>query len=146
MRDLSISEKNVLTINDGRSGSGIELHYRNPTTEEEAAYQIKMVRRQGKKVILNLHPTRVEFGLKILTGFRAGDFGFEGKPVSPDPASENYREDWKDLVKAGASDIIAILGRTVFEGATVESDVEIEDLTDEVIEEAVPLEKSSKSS
>lgn len=142
MRDLSVNQKNILIINDGRSGSTLELYYRNPTTEEEAGYQVKMVKRQGKKVILNLHPTRIEYGLKVLTGFREGDFGLDGKVISSDPSSENYREDWKELFKQGASDIIAILGRTVFEGATVEGNVDIEEITGEVIEEAAPLAQS----
>jgi hypothetical protein len=70
MRDLTKNDRNKMVINDARSGSEIELYYRNPTTQEEVEYQAKLFKRQGKKMLINAFGTRLEMGLKILTGFR----------------------------------------------------------------------------
>ncbi len=142
MRELQPSEKNEIAIKDTRSGSEVVFYYRTPTPAEVASYQARQVKRQGKKVVLNIYPTRLEFGLKVLTGFRSGDFGFEGKPVSSEPGSEGYREDWKAIVEKGAHDLVTTMARIVFENATVdESAIE---LVEELVEgeEAVPLAKS----
>lgn len=126
MRDLKASEKNKLTINDSRSGTEIELYYRNPTTQEEVQYQSKLIKRQGKKVLINAFETRLEMGLKILIGFRDGSFGFDGKPISSEPTSPNYREDWKDLLKESAADIITVFAFHIFEGARIDTGVDFE--------------------
>lgn len=142
MRDLKKNEKNVLAINDARSGSEIELYYRNPTTQEEVAFNNSFVKRKGNKMVLNAYATRLEFGLKIMTGFREGDFGYEGKPISSEPASANYREDWKEIVKDGAHDIVVTLARAVFEGTKAKAVVEDVELEEENLEEISPLPKS----
>lgn len=85
MRELKTSDKNKLTIADARSGTEIELYYRTPAPSEEVAYQARLIKRKGNKVVFNSHETRLEFGFKILTGFRDGDFGIDGKPLSSDP-------------------------------------------------------------
>lgn len=141
MRELQASDRNEIEIKDSRSGSGILLYYRNPTPEEQASYQARMIKRKGNKVTLNLYPTRLEFGLKVITGFRDGDFGFGGKPISSDSSAENYREDWKEVVRAGAHDIVTTLGRVVFENTSVEEAIEIEE-ADVLEEDAVPLGQS----
>ena len=126
MRDLKQSDRNVLRISDAISGSEIELYYRMPTTSEQVAYQSKLVKRQGKKVVIHAFDTRLEYGLKILTGFREGDFGFDGKPVASDNQSPNFREDWKELLTQSAPDIINAFAMTIFEGARVEQDIDVE--------------------
>lgn len=141
MRELGSSEKNKLTIKDARSGSEIELYYRNPTTTEIAGYQKSLVKKRGNKVIMNTHQTRLEFGLKVLTGFKEGDFGLDGKPISSDTNSPAFRTDWKDVVATGAQDLILILARVVFEGASIKGD-EPEVIGEEEIENTVPLDKS----
>lgn len=141
MRDLTRSEKNKLTIHDARSGTDIELYYRNPTTQEEVQYQSKSIKRIGRKIVVNTFETRLEMGLQILTGFREGDFGFDGKPISSDPASPNYREDWKELLKENAADIIATFAFTIFEGTrTSDSGIDFEIAGEEDI---VPFRRSS---
>lgn len=140
MRELINSEINKLSITDVRSGTDIELHYRNPDPSEEVSYQTKLVRRKGTKIITRGYQTRLEFGLKILTGFREGDFSVQGKPISADPKSPNYREDWREIVKNGASDLIRLLAMTVFEGARLKQEDIVID-TEEVIEDAGPLDK-----
>lgn len=126
MRDLAKSDKNKLLIQDGISGTEIELYYRMPNTQEMVAYQNQMVKKVGRKVVLNTFETRLKWGIEILTGFREGDFGFEGKPISSDEKSPNYREDWKKIIKEGAADIVSTLALTVFEGVRVDTGVSLE--------------------
>ena len=49
MRDLDVSATNKIVISDARSGTEIELYYRNPTTQEEVEYQSKLYKRRGNK-------------------------------------------------------------------------------------------------
>ncbi|WKZ32924.1 MAG: hypothetical protein QY316_00525 [Thermodesulfobacteriota bacterium] len=141
MRELTRSEKNTLTVLDSRSGSEIELYYRNPTSREEALYQSRLMKKKGGKIVVRSFDVRAEFGLKILTGFRTGDFGVGGEPISSDPNDPNYRDDWKMIVAEGASDIVRTLALAVFEGVRVDSadDIDIEEVIDE---EPAPLEKN----
>lgn len=138
MRDLKPSDRNKMTITDARSGSEIELYYRTPTTQEEVQYQTRLLKKQGKKVLINAFETRLEMGLKILTGFREGDFGVDGTPISSDPSSPNYREDWKELLKQGAADIISTFAFHVFEGARVDTGIDM-DFDFQEVEDASPL-------
>ena len=137
MRELKTSDKNSLIINDARSGTEIELYYRTPTTQEEVQYQSKLIKKQGKKMLINAFETRLEMGLKILTGFREGDFGYDGKPIASDPSSSNYREDWKELLRNFAADIVTVFAFHVFEGARVNTGIDI-DFAEEA-EETLPL-------
>uniref|UniRef100_A0A6M3L271 Uncharacterized protein n=1 Tax=viral metagenome TaxID=1070528 RepID=A0A6M3L271_9ZZZZ len=121
MRDLTITERNKLTIQDGRTGDDIVLYYRNPTSAEEVDYQNSLFKRKGRKLITNVPQTRITFALRIITGFGEGAFGYEGKEISADPSSVNYRSDWKDLLKACASDILSAFSQAIFEGTKVES-------------------------
>lgn len=145
MRDLTRSDKNKMVINDARSGSEIELYYRNPTTQEEVEYQSKLFKRQGKKMLINAFSTRLEMGLKILTGFREGDFGIEGKPISSDPQSQNYKENWKELLKENAADIITAFSFAVFEGARIDTGTEMDFESVGEAEDIIPFPKSSES-
>lgn len=142
MRDLKRSDKNKLIINDSISGSELELYYRMPETAEMVAYQNRLIKRQGKKILMNAFETRLDMGLKIITGFRDGDFGIDGQPIASDPASANYRENWKELLKESAADIITTLAFTVFEGARVDTGIDFEV---EGAEEIIPFPKSSES-
>lgn len=145
MRDLTRSDKNKMVINDARSGSEIELYYRNPTTQEEVEYQSKLFKRQGKKMLINAFSTRLEMGLKILTGFREGDFGIEGKAISADPQSQHYKENWKELLKENAADIITAFSFAVFEGARIDTGTEMDFEIAGEAEEVIPFPKSSES-
>lgn len=121
MRDLAPGGKNLLKINDAVSGTKIELEYRMPTTQEMVQYQARQVHRANGKVILRPFETRLDYGIKILTGIRDGDFGYEGKPISCNPTSADYKENWKELLKESAADIVTTLAITVFEGARVDT-------------------------
>lgn len=145
MRDLTKSDKNKMVVNDARSGSEIELYYRNPTTHEEVEYQSKLFKRLGKKVLINAFSTRLEMGLKILTGFREGDFGIEGKVISSDPSRPDYKENWKELLKENAADIVTAFSFAVFEGARIDTGAIVDFETAEEAEEIIPFPKSSES-
>lgn len=119
MRDLTPSDRNEITINDTRSGTEIKLFYRNPRTQEEVGYQAALFLRKGGKLKINAFETRMKYGMAILTGIREGDFGIDGKPISSDIASPNYREDWKALIAAQAPDIVTTFAFAIFEGARV---------------------------
>jgi len=141
MRDLKPTDKNELVVHDAISGTDIVLYYRLPTTSERIAYQRALIRKTGKKVVLRAGEARQEFGLKILTGIREGDFGYDGKTISSDPKSERYRDDWKQLVGETAGDLVEVLALTVFEGArtaTAPTDFDFDEG-----EEATPLPTTS---
>lgn len=140
MRDLKPTDKNELVVLDAISGTDIVLYYRTPTTSERVAYQRAQIKKEGKKIKIRASQARQEFGLKILTGFADGAFGYDGRPISSNPEAANYREDWKDLVLAQAADLVEVLALTVFEGARVEAPA---DLDFEGAEEPAPLGRTS---
>jgi len=116
MRDLT-AKTNIMRITDAIGGGIVELHYRLPTTEERLEYQRACLVQDGDEVRFDPGQARVDFGLLVLTGIRDGDFAADGKPISSNPDSPDYREDWKILLRATASDLLGALGMAVFEGA-----------------------------
>ncbi len=144
MFDLAASNKNRITINDTRSGTQIELTYRNPTTQEEIDYQAKAYKRKGKKFYVNTG-VKIKSALDILTGFREGDFGIDGKQISSDPGSAHYCPEWKDLLLQSASHILIAFASAIFEGARVDNDItgDLEYVAIEESDNDLPLQKSS---
>lgn len=116
MRDLT-AKTNIQNITDTIGGGIVQFHYRLPTTEERFAFAKACLVQQGDKVEYDANPARLEFGLKVITGFKEGDFGAGGKPISSDEKSEHYQKDWKQLLEKTASDLVMALGMAVFEGA-----------------------------
>lgn len=113
-------ELNEMRFQDNLSASEIVLYYRMPTTQERIAYTNESYQRKGKKLINRSVETRLKFGLKILVGFREGDFErrVDGKwvPMSSDgPPSENYYPEWKEHVEKYASDLVEHLAMRVFD-------------------------------
>src|SRR3990172_4931072 len=114
-------------IFDSATGQEVELLHRLPTTSEEVEFQRKTFRRRDKKSISpediarNLAEIRVDFGLRIVTGFKDGDFGVDGKPISSDPESPNFYPEWKNLLRDKAPRIVSALAVTVFEGGRVQA-------------------------
>lgn len=144
MRDLELTTKNVLRINDAVSGETVEVYYRTPTTSERVGFEKASHQMKKGRFFDKSAETRIEYGLKIMTGIREGDFGVAGVPISSDPANKNYRSDWKDLMKETAGDIISALALTVFQGARV--DDADEDVRDEDTgEETIPFGMSCES-
>jgi len=112
---------NKLWIKHKLSDSDICLLYRNPTTEERVAYSMERVKRVNNEVQFNFQETRIKYGEKIITGFRDGDFGVvKGDavvPISSKVGSDNYFEDWKQIIKENAADVLELLAATVFDDA-----------------------------
>lgn len=144
MLDLAVSNRNKITINDSRSGTQIELTYRNPTTQEEIDYQAKAYKRKGKKFYVNTG-VKIKSALDILTGFRQGDFGIDGKPISSDPESPNYYPEWKDLLVKSATHILIAFATAVFDGTRADSEIagDLEYVAIEGDDNDIPLPKSS---
>lgn len=111
---------NFLQLQDNISDSVLGVYYRTPTTKERQLYINKKSFREGKKLKDNSAANRVNFGKRIITGLRDGDFirtNEEGneQPISTDKVSENYYEEWKDWMVEHCSDVLTVLSGRVFE-------------------------------
>lgn len=116
-----VNGTNELRINDNISDSVIVLYYRMPTTPERVAFANESVQRVRNEVVTRVPETRLKYGNKILTGFREGDFtaevSGEEKPISSEPTSPNYFQDWKEQVNCQAADLIMLLAAHVFDAS-----------------------------
>jgi len=119
MRDLKQNDQNKITFEDPISGSEVTMFYRLPTTSDRVEFEAASYQREGDKMIDNTPQARIDSALKILTGFSEGSFGYGGQPISSDPSSPHYREDWKDLIRETASDLLSALSLKVFMGLRV---------------------------
>lgn len=144
MFDLSC-EKNrfpVAAKNHKGEDTTFDFFYRRPTTEEIIAYNKGLFIKKNGKVINNVVPTRIEMGLRILTGVQDGVFSLNGKAISSDPGSPDYYPDWKNLLKGALSGTVANFAFKVFE-AVSEAQIDQEEiLATEEGDEALPLGKS----
>lgn len=118
MRELK-STKNTIEIRDELAGVVHEFHYRMPTTKERMQYQAGLLERKGNKIINHSYARQIKFGLAILTGIKPGTLAVDGVALSSNPGDEGYREDWKDILSDGCPELVAVMARTVFEGAGV---------------------------
>ena len=116
-------------------GVEVGVYHREPETEEIHQYNNEAIRRKGQKVTFRQTQAQYKFGAKILKGLVEGAFGVpdeEGKklvPVSSDPASPDYRQDWKELLLKRAPAVVITLGAAIFGGT--EAVDEAEDLDDD---------------
>jgi len=112
-------ELNEMRFQDNLSDTEIVLFFRMPTTKERIAYTNEAYQRKGRKVINRTVETRMKYGLKILEGFREGDFerkiGAVWKPIASDKASENFIPEWKEHIEKYASDLVEHLALRVFD-------------------------------
>ncbi len=96
-------------IVDAASDQTITYICRQPTAEEQFAYQRESIRRRKGKVHNAIPEALFKYGAKLVKGFeeRTDDGswallyadGGEPQPVSSDPNSDHYREDWLELIK-----------------------------------------------
>lgn len=130
-RELRQNERNKLVIEDPFTGEKVELFYRMPSVSEHVDFQKQsyLYKQTASGTITenNTPQTRIDFGLKILTGFTDGYFLYDGKPISPDPKSPDYRQDWKELIKETAANLVDALGMKVFLGVRFVNENEEED-------------------
>ncbi len=144
MFDLSCEKNRFPVAAKNHKGEDVtfDFFYRRPTTEEIVAYNSRLFQKKNGKVINNVVPTRIEMGLKILTGVQDGVFTLNGKPISSDPSSPDYYADWKNLLKGALSGTIANFAFRVFE-AVSEAQIDQEEiLATAEAEDALPLGKS----
>lgn len=115
-RDLSKHSNNDITMYDSISGSSIQFFHRTPETDDRIRYQAAKFRREGDRMINCSRRAAIDAAANVLTGIREGDFIIDGQPLSSDPASENYRADWKELIEGMAGDLLFVMGNLLFEG------------------------------
>jgi hypothetical protein len=145
---LKEQEQLLAPIYDAPSGQTCGIYYRRPKPSECIAYQSSLVKRKGDKIQDNTFKTRLEFGLKIITGVREGDYGIENGngvvPIASDPSSSDYREDWKELLARIAHLHVVAVAALAFEGVAArgKTGVEFEQETGEGADEILPFEKS----
>lgn len=130
MRDLSALQ-NTAQIQDGMSGDVHEIHYRNPSVEEIAAYGNGLFERRGRALRSRAVQNRLKYGSRIIVGFRKGTIGCDGRPFSSDPHDPDYREDWKELLVKNAPDIVCAVAMAAFESTGVSREAELEPPLDE---------------
>jgi len=113
MRNLDISNRNRLVLEDPRAGVHIELYYRNPSLLEEISYQSRLS--EGSEI--DITKVRLNFGLNILTGFREGDFKLNDRLISSNKRSPNYCKDWKNLLRITGPDLVRTAAAAIFENS-----------------------------
>jgi len=139
MRDLKKTDRNKVVLLDLQGGGKIGLYYATPTTSQVKAFHKESLHRKGNKVLVDSFDPALKYGLEVITGFDEGAFGFDGQPISADPASPNYREDWKELLLETAADVVITLGRLVFEGVRPEQSTADILMGEEEGQDVVPL-------
>jgi hypothetical protein len=94
----------------------ITLRYRRPTVEEMlAALALKIPGPESQSPALDLLRGNLELGSVCLLGVGQGellvDQGTGPEPISSDPASPDFREDWKELVRECFPTLLIALGQ-----------------------------------
>ncbi len=129
------NKDNTINLQDNISGSELEIYYRNPTTRERQGYQNAAYPRKRNKIKNCQIEARLNYGLRIITGFRVGDFVIEmdgeEKVISSRVGDVGYCEDWKDLLERYASDVVMIVAAQVFDAPTTVVDSDEEEMDDE---------------
>ncbi len=128
---FALTEKETLhkkTISTTR-GVEVGVYHREPTTEEIHQYNNEAVRRKGTNVKFRHSKAQFKFGAKILMGIVEGDFGVPGPdgkltPISSDPKSSDYRQDWKALLLEKAPAVVITLGAAMFGGTEAVDEAE----------------------
>jgi len=128
MFDLTCERNRFPVVAKNHRGEDVnfDLYYRRPTTEEVVSYNAKLIQQKNGKIVSNVIPTRIDFGLKILVGFQDGIFQANGKDISSDPGSPDYFPDWKQLLRNVLSTTVAKFAFDVYE-ATKEAQFSLED-------------------
>ena len=117
-------------------GVEVGVYHREPTTEEIHRYNNEAIRRKGQKMTFRQTEAQYKFGAKILKGLVEGAFGVPGPdgkltPVSSDPESPDYKENWKQLVLKRAPAVVITLGAAIFGGTEAIDEAEDVDGEDE---------------
>jgi len=114
---LILNSDNEAIVKDNISNTDIKIFYRMPNTEERVNFR--------SKVGFNLEQinervdTAVEYGLKLITGFRKGDIKIADnigkiKDISSNPKDPEYEPEWKKLLKEYRPDILEALAYRIY--------------------------------
>jgi len=97
-------------VRDKFSDSDVVLYYTPPTTKDRLEFQNNFIKRKGDTVEVELIDEQVELGLRLVTGFRKGDFErlVDGEWItfSSDKDDPDYFEGWRDWIRDFAADLI----------------------------------------
>lgn len=117
-RSLKELDNNKLVIDDSLSNDSVAFYFSLPTASQVVGYQNKVYVTENRKVKIDGNQ-KINAALEVITGFE--DTGYfldeKGKPFSSNPKADNYREDWKELVKRLAPDLLLAAAQEIFEGA-----------------------------
>jgi len=115
MRDLKASDKNLMVIFDTATGSKIGYYYSSVTTEERLQFNSDFINEINKtKDIRSALEVQMNWAEKKLTGFREGDYCYDGKPISSDPENSNHYAGWKQLIRENDSDKLLSIAKILF--------------------------------
>lgn len=114
-RNLEKCDNNEFRFLDPRSNEEVIFFYRSPTTEDRVRHQASRYGRIGSKMVIRTRTACVESAAAILTGIRDGDFVVGDEPLSSTPGGPGYREDWRDLIRDMAGDLLLLMGHDLFE-------------------------------
>lgn len=97
--------------------SKIGFYYRLPTTIERSQFARDSAGKQEAELWLQCH----KYGKMVITGLTDGSFGDDDGPISSDPKSPDYREDWRDLILESdiCSEEVQATAKHIFLGLTL---------------------------
>lgn len=130
-RDLQLTENNTLTLMDPIGKTAIVFFHRSPTTDDRVSLMVNKFKRSGNKLIDRSRSALIDAAAEVLTGIRTGDFVFGKVPLSSTPGEEGYREDWKELLKAAAGDLLFLMGNDLFEAKLSLDDLDLKNIISE---------------
>ena len=112
---------NEITILDAVSQTEITVFYKSPTAQEQQAWSADLFRRENDEVVDNEVNACLKFGAELMVGVSDGALGIptsngEIKPISSDPKSPDYDEDWKRHLMEHATGFVVTFGNYVFRG------------------------------
>lgn len=148
--DVIEREQKIFNLN----GINFYFYVRDPSTKQRVKYMASQARKQLGKIqdkYEQLFAAKFISGCEIITGFpeffplpdgtdkekiSEPQFEIDGKPISSDPKSDNYREDWKELILPKFFNQIIYLASEKYEGINVQDKAkEFKDAEDDEIQE-----------
>jgi len=119
MIDINKPQIQKVLLFDSIHNANCYFTFRPPTAEEIVSYKSKIMRLRGRKVTQD-SKVKLRYGLLVMEGFEEGYLGNEGKPLSTDPSSPNYDENWKQHIRKACPHMVMLLCEYVFDSSAVE--------------------------
>lgn len=118
MRDLSASNKNLMSIKDNLSNTEIGIYYSTVKSSDRIKYQSELLKvlqdAPDQDKVKAAMEYRLDATLNFITGFTDDSFSMDDKPISSDEKSEFYKADWKIFLKENAGDILETVNNVLF--------------------------------